>query len=137
MIIFFLIRIPKIPMVNKIVDYQEQIVSLAEKNPALIAIGYQSEIQFAEKAKSLMGYVSGLVLSYGDINQMKASDRKMLFDYVIAQLSIIQQLSGNMVNMMQYSSLTALLKAANPFQGFINADKALASGIIQKAKYLK
>jgi len=125
-----------VPMVDKIIDYQEQIVALAEKNPALIAVGYQSEIQLAEKAKSLLGYVSGLILSYGDVNQMKASDRKMLFDYVIAQLSNIQQLSGNMVNMMQYSSLAALLRAANPFQNFINADVGISKHIILNAKYL-
>lgn len=125
------------PMVNQIVSYQAQIIQLAEKNPVLIAIGYQSEIQFAEQAKDLLGYVAGLILSYGDINQMKASDRKMLFDYVILQLSNIQQLSGNMVNMMQYSSLSSLLKAANPFQNFIDADKSIGKNIIQNAKYLK
>jgi hypothetical protein len=125
------------PMVKQIVSYQAQIVALAEKNPALIAIGYQSEIQFAENAKDLMGYVAGLILSYGDVNQMKASDRKMLFDYVITQLSVLQELSGNMVNMMQYSSLASLLKAANPFQNFINADISISKNIIQNAKYLK
>lgn len=125
------------PMVDQIVSYQAQIVALAEKNPALIAIGFQTEVQFAEKAKSLLGYVAGLILSYGDINQMKASDRKMLFDYVISQLSNLQQLSGNMVNMMQYSNLASLLKAANPFQNFINADKSISNSIIQNAKYLK
>ena len=125
------------PMVERIVSNQAQIISLAEKNPALIAIGYQSEIQFAEKAKSLIGYVAGLMLSFGDVNQMRVSDRKMLFDYVISELSTIQELSGNMVNMMQYSSLAALLKAANPFQNFIDADKSIGADIIQNAKYLK
>jgi hypothetical protein len=125
------------PMVDKIISYQAQIISLAEKNPALIAIGYQSEVQFAEKARSLAGYVAGLVLSYGDVNQMKASDRKLLFDYVISQLSIIQQLSGNMVGMMQYSSLASLLKAADPFQNFISADQSIGRSIVQNAKYLK
>jgi len=124
------------PMVDRIVSYQAQIIRLTEKNPALIAIGYQSEILFAEKAKSLLGYVAGLILSYGDVNQMKASDRKMLFDYVILQLSNLQQLSGNMVNMMQYSSLSSLLKAADPFQNFISADKSIGNNIIQNAKYL-
>jgi len=125
------------PMVNQILSYQAQIVALAEKNPALITIGYQSEIQFADDAKDLLGYVAGLVLSYGDVNQMKASDRKILFDYVITQLSVLQELSGNMVNMMQYSSLASLLRAANPFQNFIDADVSISKSIIQNAKYLK
>lgn len=125
------------PMVEQIISYQSQIIQLAQRNPALIAIGFQSELLFADKAKSLMGYVAGLTLSFGDVNQMKASDRKILFDYVIAQLSDIQQLSGNMVNMMQYSSLSSLLRAANPFQNFIDADKSIGSSIVQNAKYLK
>ena len=50
-------------MVKQIISNQSQIISLAEKNPALvIAISYQSEIQFAEKAKSLLGYVTGLTV---------------------------------------------------------------------------
>lgn len=125
------------PVIEQIINYQSQIIRLAEKNPALIAIGYQSEVQFATQAKDLMGFVTGLVLSYGDINQMRASDRKLLFDYVLLQLSNIQQLAGNMVSMMQYSSLSSLLRAANPFQNWINADIDVAKSIIQNAKYLK
>lgn len=125
------------PMVSRIISNQAQIIQLAEKNPALIAIGYQSELQFAEKARSLLSYVTGLSLSLGDVNQLKASDRKLLFDYVIAELSNVQNLSGNMLTMLQYSSLNALLRAANPFQNFIDADRSIAGDIIQNAKYLK
>lgn len=125
------------PTVKRIVRNEEQIIALAEKNPALVAIGYQSEIQFALQAKSLAGYVAGLIISIGDVNEMKASDRKMLFDYVLSELNRIDELSANMLNMMQYSSLSSLLKAANPFQNFIDADKSIAGQIIQNAKYLK
>lgn len=125
------------PMVSRIVSNQAQIIQLVQKNPALLAIGYQSELQFVIQAKDLMGYVTGLTLSLGDVNQMKASDRKMLFDYVISELSNIQNLSGNMLSMMQYSSLSSLLKAANPFQNFIDADMDIGKDIIQNAKYLK
>ncbi len=125
------------PMVERIVSNQSQIVQLVQKNPALIAIGYQSALQFAVQAKSLVAYVTGLSLSIADVNQMKASDRKLLFDYVISELSNIQNLSGNMLNMMQYSSLASLLRAANPFQNFMDADKSIGSDIIQNAKYLK
>jgi len=125
------------PMVKQIVNYQSQIIALAQKNPAVIALGYQIEIEFAEKAESLLGYIAGLILSIGDVNQMKASDRKMLFDYIIFQLSRIQELSGNMLNLLQYNNLASVLKALNPFQTFINQDKAIAGNIIQNAKYLK
>jgi len=125
------------PMVKQIINYQGQIIALAEKNPAIIALGYQTEIEFAEKAESLIGYVAGLTLSIGDVNQMKASDRKMLFDYVIQQLSVIQELAGNMLNLLQYNNLAAVLKALNPFQTFIDQDKSIAKDIIQNAKLLR
>jgi hypothetical protein len=125
------------PMVKQIVSYQLQIVQLAEKNPAIIALGYQTEIEFAEKAESLLGYVTGLTLSLGDVNQMKASDRKLLFDYVIAQLSRIQEIAGNMLILLQYNNLAAVLKALNPFQNFIDQDKSMINNILQNAKYLK
>ena len=125
------------PMVKQIVSYQSQIVQLAEKNPAIIALGYQTEIEFAEKAESLLGYVTGLTLSLGDVNQMKASDRKLLFDYVIAQLSRIQEIAGNMLILLQYNNLAAVLKALNPFQNFIDQDKSMINNILQNAKYLK
>lgn len=125
------------PMVKRIVSNQAQIIALAQKNPALIAIGYHSELQFITQAKSLVAYITGLSLSLGDVNQMKASDRKILFDYVISELSNIQNLSGNMLSMMQYSTLSTLLRAANPFQNFIDADKSIVSEILQNAKYLK
>ena len=125
------------PMVKQIVSYQSQIVQLAEKNPAIIALGYQTEIEFAEKAESLLGYVTGLALSLGDVNQMKASDRKLLFDYVIAQLSRLQEIAGNMLILLQYNNLAAVLKALNPFQNFIDQDKSMINNILQNAKYLK
>ena len=125
------------PMVKQIVSYQGQIVELAEKNPAGAALGIATEVEFAEKAEALAGYVAGLTLSIGDINQMKASDRKLLFDYVIQQLSKIQELSGNMVNILTYSNLSTLLRSINPFQSFIDQDKSMVESIIQNAKYLK
>jgi hypothetical protein len=125
------------PMVSRIISNQAQILRLAEQNPALIAIGYQSELQFAEKARSLLSYVAGLTLSLGDVNQMKASDRKLLFDYVISELSTVQDLSGNMLSLLRYATLKDVVRAANPFQNFIDADKTIAGEIIQNAKYLK
>ena len=125
------------PEVKQIVSYQAQIIQLVEKNPAIAFLGYQTEIEFVEKAQGLIGYVTGLTLSIGDVNQMKAPDRKLLFDYVLMQLSEIQELSGNLVNTLTYSSLNSLLRSINPFQNYIDQDKNVAESIIQNAKYLK
>ena len=125
------------PEVKQIISYQGQIIGLVQKNPAVAFLGYRTEIEFVEKAEGLIGYVTGLTLSFGDVNQMKASDRKLLFDYVLTQLSEIQELSGNLVNTLAYSNLSTLLRSINPFQNYIDQDKTVAEDIIQNAKYLK
>jgi hypothetical protein len=125
------------PMVKQIILYQTQIVQLTRANPILIPLGLATEAEFAEKAKDLSGYVAGLTLSIGDINQMKASDRKLLFDEVISQLSNIQQLSGNLVLTLQNSSLNTILRSINPFQDYVDKDKTVAEDIVFNAKYLK
>jgi hypothetical protein len=125
-----------VPIVDQIVNNQEQIISMARKNPALIAIGYDAELTFVSKAKGLISYVAGLVIAIGDVNQMKASDRKILFDYVLSELSYLQQLSANMRNMMVYADLASMLRAATPFRDYINADVHLAGEVIRNARYL-
>jgi hypothetical protein len=81
-------------------------------------IGYQSALQFASQAKSLVAYVTGLSLSLGDVNQMKASDRKILFDYVISELSNIQNLSGNMLNDHAVFQPRLIVKVGKPISEF-------------------
>src|SRR5471030_874583 len=93
------------PEVKQIIRYQGQIIGLVQKNPAVAFLGLQTEIEFVEKAQGLLGYITGLTLSIGDVNQMKASDRKLLFDYVISELSSIQELSGSLVNTLSYANL--------------------------------
>jgi hypothetical protein len=125
------------PMIKQIVNYQGQIVTLVQKDPAVAFLGYQTEIEFVEKAEALGGYVAGLLLSLGDVNQMKASDRKLLFDYVIQQLSQIQELSGNMLRLLQYKNPASVLQTLNPFQSWISQDRSMISNILNNAKYLK
>lgn len=125
------------PMVKHIISYQAQIVKLVEKNPAISILGYQTEIEFVKKADALSGYVAGLTLSFGDVNQMKASDRKLLFDYVLSELSSIQNLSGNMLGLLQYANMSSVLRALNPFQSYVDQDQSMIRDILNNAKFLK
>jgi hypothetical protein len=125
------------PMVSSIINSQGQLYALAQKNPAIIALAYQTEIDFAENSELLIDYMAGLILSIGDVNQMKSSDRKLLFDYVLSELSNIQDLSNQLVRSVQYGSLAALLRSVNPFASFIYQDQNMVKDILTNAKYLK
>ena len=125
------------PMVAGIISNQRQIIALTSDDPALLPLGLQTEVEFTERAKDLAAYVAGLILSYGDVNQMRTSDRKLLFDYVLEQLSEIQQLSYNLVVTLQNSNINLLLHSINPFQDYIDKDRSIVQEILSNAKYLK
>lgn len=131
------IGIQATPMVNRIISNQEQLYNLARDNPAIIALAYQTEAEFVDKARSLVYYLIGLSASIGDINQMKVSDRKMLFDFIVSELSNIEDLSGNLVSSLHYANLSSVVRSLNPVQNYIDQDKAIAGQIITNAKYLK
>ncbi|RZK42648.1 MAG: hypothetical protein EOO90_06310 [Pedobacter sp.] len=123
------------PMVSRIVQNQMAIYKIAKQSPELITLAYQSELGFAGKSRSLINYLMGLCASAGAINQMKASDRKILFDHILLQISVLQDLSNNLLSAMQRIQAVGLLRSANPFQDFIDQDKAIVEDIIRNAKY--
>ena len=131
------VGIEAVPLVNSIIADQSAIVDLASDNPQLIFIAYRTEIEFVEKSQSLVGYIIGLSLSLGDVNQMKQSDRKLLFDYIIQELNAISNLSRQTLQSIRYSLLMGRMRSMNPFQGYINKDKDMVNQIITNAKALK
>jgi len=125
------------PMVNRIIQNQAGIYRIAAEQPLFIGIAYQTEIEFVSKSRALVNYLIGLSASIGPLNQMKASDRKILFDYVLFQLSAIQELSASLFNSMQHSQVIGLKRSLNPFQDYVDQDAAIVRDILQNAKYLK
>lgn len=131
------VGIQAMPLVNRIIANQSEIYRLASRNPLLIPMAYQTEQEFVTKARSLVNFLAGLSASIGAVNQMKASDRKMLFDFVLSELAAVQQLSATLLNSMQYHGVAGGLRALNPFQNYVDQDAALIRDIFNNAKYLK
>lgn len=125
------------PLVDNIISDQYNIVDLADGHPALVLIAYQTEIEFVEKGQLLIRYIIGLSLSLGAANQMKQSDRQLLFNYIIFELNTIANLSRQTLNSMRFALVQGLFSSLNPFQSYINKDKAMVSQIITNFKALK
>ncbi len=125
------------PLVNNILNCQKQIAGFAMTTPQMIPLAYGTEVEFADKAQQLLGYLTGLVLSLGELNQMKPSDRKLLFDYALSELGALEELSVKVLHLMQGSVLSAALHAGNPFASFVSQDASMARSLLAGAKYLK
>lgn len=125
------------PLVNEIVSQQKLIVAQCQDNPVLILLAANSEADLANQATLLAEYCAGLILSLGDVNQMKASDRKMLFSYVISELRRIDGASRGLLTSITNFNNQLHSKSGNPFGSFINQDKNLVDDILRNAKALK
>jgi hypothetical protein len=124
------------PLVSRIISDQSRLYDAAVRDPLLLPLIYQSEVEFVLRAKDLSGYLLGLVLSYGALNQMKISDRKILFDHVITELQQIAALSAGMVRLLDQANLSSVLMGMNPFSDFISTDKSVVEDILRNAKAL-
>ncbi|MEJ6979739.1 hypothetical protein WG906_04715 [Pedobacter sp. P351] len=122
------------PIVSEIIAQQDIIYQQATKNPLLIPLALDAEKDLVHKSRLLLNYLYGLVVSIGDINQMKASDRKMLFTHVVDELRVIAGTSKGLAVSLQNSNRKTKL---NPFSQFINEDKRLVDDIMKKVKVLK
>jgi hypothetical protein len=124
------------PMVNNIVRNQAELIKLCEGVPAISILALQSEIEFVQRSKSLVSYLIGLSASAGVINQMKMSERRILFDFVISELNAIEFKSSKLVGMVRFYNNRELLRSVNPFQNWIDQDKKLAKDVIGNYKGL-
>lgn len=122
------------PLVSRIIADQSRLYDAAARDPLLLPLVYQTEVEFVLRAKDLSGYLLGLVLSYGSLNQMKISDRKILFDHVITELQQIAALSSGLVRMLDQAALSSILMAINPFSDYISMDKSVVEDILSNAK---
>ncbi len=124
------------PLVSRILSDQSRLYDAAVRDPLLLPLVYQSEVEFVLRAKDLSGYLLGLVLSYGALNQMKISDRKILFDHVISELQQLAALSAGMVRLLNQANLSTVLMGMNPFSDIISTDKGVVEDILRNAKAL-
>ncbi|SFA41100.1 hypothetical protein SAMN04488511_102242 [Pedobacter suwonensis] len=131
------IGLKAVPLVQGISDDQVKFYEIAKSNPALLLLVYQTEAEFLSRSKDLLSFLLGLTISIGAVNQMKVSDRKILFDFVLAELSKLRALSGGLVNIISYGNMRALFMGLNPLSDYINTDRSLIEDIIRNAKYFK
>lgn len=131
------IGLQAVPIIREIVDHQATIIRLAGQDPLLIGMAYQTEADLADRAYRLSQYLYALAISIGDINQMKASDRRLLFGHVLTELRRIAGTSRGLAANMYYSNRKRLLESMNPFGEYVNRDRQLVENILSKIKQIR
>lgn len=122
------------PLVNSIIDNQQQIVYYCQQDPRLLLFALETEKVFVQRSHSLMNYLIGLSASIGVVNQMKVSDRRMLFQHIIDELRDINGISYTTSKSLQHHLERTI--GVNPYLGYVATEMELVEEIIQNAKAL-
>ncbi|SJN47944.1 hypothetical protein [Sphingobacterium sp. JB170] len=125
------------PVVRSITHTQQQLITLASDKPFLLPVALVGQREIGRKATRLARYLTGIFITMEDINQMKQSDRRMLYSYALEELRALSGISSSLVRSM-YAAAEAKSRGAVPaFSDFINQDTPIAQEILEGLKELE
>lgn len=119
--------------ISKINDNQQAIINEISTAPYSIVTVLPSQVQFVDDLQMVTRLVIGIIVSYGAINQMEKSERKILLDYALGE---VKQLSRNSTHMLlKIRDVKAkVLRNKRAFQYYVNRDKKVVEDIMGNIK---
>ncbi|MFN3773450.1 hypothetical protein [Cloacibacterium normanense] len=118
---------------QKIKNIQTQILNEINTAPYSIAVVLPNQIQFVDDLQMVIRLLTGLVVSYGAINQMEKSERKILLDYALAEVEQLTRSSTFML--MKIRNIKDKVHWRNAtLNYYVNRDKKLVQDILKGIK---
>lgn len=114
---------------QKIYELQSQIITEIQTAPYAIASILPAEVQFVDDMQMVVRLLTGIVISYGTINQMEKAERKILLEYALQE---VKQLTLNARIMLRKIRDLKQKVEWIKFQilNYINKDKQIIQEII-------
>lgn len=123
------------PVLQNIEDTQADIFDIATDSPKLLTIAVESEAEVVDKALSVVRFIAGIILSAGDINQMKPGDRKILLQHAVNELKVIDSQSYVLLLTLRRVKREENWKNAS-YASWVNKDQGIIREIINQTKAL-
>ncbi len=118
---------------REIKENQEKIFNEIRTAPYALVVALPKQIQFIDELQMVVRFLTGIVASYGAINQMEKAERKILLDYGLAE---VQRLNSESFYILQ-----TIRNAKEKFetrkgllQYYMNADRQIVEDIINNVK---
>ncbi len=119
--------------ITKITDNQAAIINEINTAPYSIIAVLPSQVQFVDDLQMVTRLITGIILSYGAINQMEKSERKVLLDYALAEVKTLSRNSTHML--LKIRDIKAkVLRNKRAFQYYVNRDKQVVENIMNNIK---
>ena len=119
--------------VNKINQNQTDIINEINSAPYSIIAVLPSQVKFVDDLQMVTRLIMGIVISYGAINQMEKSERKILLDYALGEVKTLSRNSTHML--LKIRDIKAkVLRNKRAFQYYVNRDKQVVESIMKNIK---
>lgn len=119
--------------ISKITDNQTAIIHEINTAPYSIIAVLPSQVQFIDDLQMVTRLITGIILSYGAINQMEKSERKILLDYALGEVKAISRNSTHML--LKIRDIKAKVnRNKRAFQYYVNRDRMVVENIMNNIK---
>ena len=115
--------------ITKITNNQTAIINEINSAPYSIIAVLPSQFQFVDDLQMVIRLITGIILSYGAMNQMEKSERKILLDYALGEVKTLSRNSTHML--LKIRDIKAkVLRNKRAFQYYVNRDKQVVESIM-------
>ncbi|MGY3212435.1 hypothetical protein [Mucilaginibacter sp. HD30] len=118
-------------------NYMAQAMEMAREEPWLLLFAEKISAEMRAKSLALVNDVSGYILKEGSNILSDYNSRDQLLHDVTRRLQVLNGLAYGAWKAMYWARQRGIIAALNPFQNYINRDKAIVAQIIQNARYLR
>ena len=119
--------------ITKITNNQTSIINEISSAPPSIISVLPSQVQFVDDLQMVTRLITGIILSYGAMNQMEKSERKILLDYALGEVKTLSRNSTYML--FKIKDIKAkVLRNKRAFQYYVNRDRQVVENIMNNIK---
>lgn len=114
---------------QKIQDIQTKIITEIETAPYSLIVVLPAEIKFVDDMQMVVRLLSGIVISYGAINQMEKAERKILLEYALEEVTNLRR--DSLFMLMKVRDIKRKVEWTKfVVLNYINKDKQIVEQII-------
>ena len=114
---------------QKIQDIKSKIITEIQTAPYSLAVVLPAEIKFVDDMQMVVRLLSGIVISYGAINQMEKAERKILLEYALGEVTNLRR--DSLFMLMKVRDIKKKVEWTKfVILNYINKDKQIVEQII-------
>lgn len=114
---------------------QSKIIQEISSAPKALKDVLPQQIKFTEDLQMVLRFITGIVVSYGAINQMEKAERKILLDYAFDEVERLERDSSSILMVIR-TAKEREQRRRSLLDYYINRDKELVEDIVRNMKKL-